>query len=285
MALVPTSSFATPALSWEDYAHSWLSQRAPSTRPVYLRVLKEFTGSLPSGTGLHDIREPHITLFISTREATLQDSTLRLKTAVLKCFFKYLKSENVIKDDPAKRLKLQKANHCFDERRLSKPEMHELIAHAAPGREQVLIRVLYRTGLRITECLSIDIDKINMEMDGGRVTVMGKGKRKRTIRLRAEDVKSLREIAGDSKGPAFRTRTGRRLSRAQAHRHVKHAATSAGIEKNVSCHWTRHAFASHLVDNGVPLKRLQDALGHASADMTNRYVHSNDRDFPGDLLD
>jgi integrase/recombinase XerD len=86
-------------------------------------------------------------------------------------------------------------------------------------------------------------------------------------------VQSLRGDAGENQ-PVFRSRKGGHLDESQVWRIVRKASTRAGIDKAVSCHWLRHAHASHALDRGAPIHLVQATLGHSSIATTGRYLHA-----------
>lgn len=98
--------------------------------------------------------------------------------------------------------------------------------------------------------------------------------------------KALIVLRGDAKddAPVFRSRKGGHLGESQIWRIVRKAAERAGIEKDVSCHWLRHAHASHALDRGAPIHLVQATLGHASVSSTGRYLHARPTESSGDYL-
>ena len=93
----------------------------------------------------------------------------------------------------------------------------------------------------------------------------------------------LRKDAGDNQ-PVFRSRKGGHLDESQVWRIVRKAAKRAGIEKKVSCHWLRHAHASHALDRGAPIHLVQATLGHSSISTTGKYLHARPTDSSGSYL-
>jgi len=94
---------------------------------------------------------------------------------------------------------------------------------------------------------------------------------------------SLRGEAPDQ-GPVFRSRKGGHLDESQVWRIVRKAAKRAGIEKAVSCHWLRHAHASHALDRGAPIHLVQATMGHSSISTTGKYLHARPTDSSGNYL-
>ncbi|MBI1249344.1 tyrosine-type recombinase/integrase, partial [bacterium] len=87
-----------------------------------------------------------------------------------------------------------------------------------------------------------------------------------------------------SEAPVFRSRKKGHLDESAIWRIVKKASERAGIDKDVSCHWFRHAHASHALDRGCPIHLVQATLGHASISTTGRYLHARPTDSSGNYL-
>ena len=94
---------------------------------------------------------------------------------------------------------------------------------------------------------------------------------------------SLRGDAKDN-APVFRSRKGGHLDESQVWRIVRKAAERADIDKDVSCHWLRHAHASHALGRGAPIHLVQATLGHSSISTTGRYLHARPTESSGDYL-
>ena len=108
----------------------------------------------------------------------------------------------------------------------------------------------------------------------------GKGEKTRHVLLSAETWRELVQLRGSAgeDDAVFESQKGGCLSRVQVWNIVSQAADRAGIEKNVSPHWMRHAHASHALDRGAPVHLVKDTLGHASLATTSQYAHAR----PGD---
>ncbi len=120
------------------------------------------------------------------------------------------------------------------------------------------------------------IDAGRVRDAAGQITVYGNGGMTRHV-LRSsgtwDDLTAIRGEAGDA-APVFVSRTGGPLSRAQAFRIVRAAAKRAGVDRDVSPHWLRHAHASHALDRGAAVHFVQATLGHSSVATTGRYLHA-----------
>jgi integrase/recombinase XerC len=156
-------------------------------------------------------------------------------------------------------------------------------APARPGpegiRDLALAELLYGSGLRISEALSLNVDDVRA--DRGFVRVLGKGGKERLAPLSEAAKLRLREylderhaLAPGTTGQAlFLGSRGGPLSRREAQRIVSRLAAQAGVGQNVHPHTLRHSFASHLLQAGADLRSVQEMLGHSRLSTTERYTH------------
>lgn len=147
-------------------------------------------------------------------------------------------------------------------------------------RNAALLRLLYVSGMRISEVCSLCWSDLTPRDDAGQFAVLGKGGKTRVILLPASMWRRLLAVRGDAPAdaPLFRSRGGIGISPRQVDRIVKRAAARAGMPSGFSCHWLRHAHASHALDRGCPVHVLAATLGHSSLATTTRYTHAK----PGD---
>lgn len=166
------------------------------------------------------------------------------------------------------------------ERILSEVEVQRMLALERHPRNHALLFLLYASGVRVSECCGLKWRDAQQRDDGGQITVLGKGGKTNTILLPASVWGCLLSIRGQAgpDAPVFRSRKGRHLHPTQVRRIVKKAAAGAGIDKNVSPHWMRHAHASHALDRGAPISLVQATLGHADISTTGRYLHARPAD-------
>jgi integrase/recombinase XerD len=173
--------------------------------------------------------------------------------------------------------------------RILDPEEVALLIEAAPeGRDRTLLKLLYVSGFRVSELCGLKWRDAAARPEGGQLTVFGKGGRTRSVLLRPTAWEALSSIRGGacSEDPIFASRKGRgHLDPSQVRRIVYAAARAAGIERNVSPHWMRHAHASHALDRKAPIHLVQATLGHASVSTTGRYLHARPSDSSSLYLD
>lgn len=162
------------------------------------------------------------------------------------------------------------------QRILDESAVAKLIDRAPPGRDQIILRLLYTSGGRVSELAGLKWCDTMARGEGGQITVFGKGGKTRAILLKAKTWKHLLSLRGEAGAldPVFRSRKGGHLDVSQIRRIVYAAARVAGLPEKVSPHWLRHAHASHALDRSAPIHLVQATLGHASVSTTGRYLHA-----------
>ena len=174
-------------------------------------------------------------------------------------------------------VKLRPNRDNLAQRILEESEVAKLIEGAPEGRNRVLLKLLYVSGVRVSEVCGLKWCDALPRQDGGQITVFGKGGKTRTVLLKPKVWQQLLAIKGEAKAvdPIFRSRKGGgALDVSQVRRIVYAAAREAGLEQKVSPHWMRHAHASHALDRSAPIHLVQATLGHASVSTTGRYLHA-----------
>jgi integrase/recombinase XerD len=148
-----------------------------------------------------------------------------------------------------------------------------------------MLEVLYATGVRVTELVSLDIPDIALESDPVTVRCVGKGDRERILPLHQRPVEELRQyifhvrprlVRNRRETALFVNRRGERLTRQGFWLILKNYAREAQLDKAITPHTLRHTYATHMLSGGMPLRHVQDALGHASISTTQIYTHLTD---------
>lgn len=156
---------------------------------------------------------------------------------------------------------------------LSKEEIGNMLNVTKNFKHKLLIAFMYSSGLRVSECVSIKIDDLDLKEKMGIVRA-GKGKKDRNIILSEsfiKDLKSFLEKRNDENPYVFSVKE-RHVSVRQAQRVVTEAAKKAGIKKRVFCHAIRSSFATHLLEAGTDIRVIQELLGHSNLATTQRYT-------------
>lgn len=146
-------------------------------------------------------------------------------------------------------------------------------------RDRAMLELLYATGLRISELVGLGLASINLRQ--GVVRVLGKGGKERLVPVGQEALAWVARFVRDGRPALFGERTealfpsrlGRRMTRQTFWHAIKRHALQAGIDRSISPHTLRHAFATHLLNHGADLRAVQMMLGHADLSTTQIYTH------------
>jgi integrase/recombinase XerC len=205
------------------------------------------------------------------------------KLSSIRTFFNFLLNDGVIETNPADDVSHPRVPKWLPEF-LSVDETKRLLelpsADTPIGiRDRAILETLYSAGLRVGELTSITLD--DLDLLGGVVKVMGKGRRQRIALLGRYAITALRAYLrvrgrldrGLSRERVFLSRTGRPLQERDVHRMVTRYAGKLWYRRSITPHTLRHSFATHLLDGGADLRDVQELLGHASLSTTQIYTH------------
>lgn len=202
----------------------------------------------------------------------------------IKSFFRFLILEGYITVNPADNLESPKIRRRLPEvltvqevdRLLSNPNVVSLTGL----RDRAMFELMYATGLRVSELLSLEVDDINLST--GYVRCLGKGRKERIVPVGKTASFWVERYIGRSrqkliKGTVNRTlfvnAKGRKMTRQGFWKLLNKHVEQAGITKEVTPHTLRHSFATHLLENGADLRSVQEMLGHADISTTQIYTH------------
>jgi integrase/recombinase XerD len=263
----------------------WLHGRGRHTQLAYRADSAEFIHFVSKP--LHQVILGDIQAFADSLEGQdLAPASRHRKLAVVKSMFSFGHRIGYLPFDVGRPIKLPGVKETLAERILSEPEVQRMLALEAHPRNKAILFLLYAAGLRVSELCSAKWKDLAPREDGGQITVFGKGEKTRAILLPISVwtmLQSLRGPATDDQ-PIFKSRKRGHLHPSQVWRIVKKAARRAGIQKAVSCHWYRHAHASHALDRGCPISLVQQTLGHSSVATTGRYLHARPTDSSSQYL-
>ena len=265
---------------------------SPNTLVAYRNDLNQLVGYLDTlhgrDNGFHwnQVDGQVLTAYLlRLHERGYSDTTRARKVASAKSLFGYLLDEGVITKDPTENLSSPRVGRSLPEA-LSVEDVAKLLASASGGdnpevnRDQAMLEILYASGLRVTELVSLDIDDLDLEK--GSVRCFGKGAKERVIPIHQNATNVMKEylrvarpaMANKRSGRAlFLNRRGERLTRQGFWLILKAHAKRAGINPKITPHTLRHSFATHLLRGGAPLRHVQELLGHASITTTQVYTH------------
>jgi integrase/recombinase XerD len=257
-----------------------------NTIESYHRDLRKFQKFLSSGDrGLESFSKSDIVDFMEgLRAEGYSLSSLCRFLSSIRGFCRYLLLENFISDDPSENLQTPKRWERLP-KALTVSEVGSLLdspASPVPGgpvaiRDFVMFELLYSSGLRVSELISLKLEDINFE--AGFLRVLGKGSKERIVPVNLRSVESIKqylssqrpEILKQRRSPyLFVTNRGKPMTRQRFWQTIKRFGRKLGIE--VSPHALRHSFATHLLEGGADLRSLQKMLGHSDIATTQIYT-------------
>ena len=219
--------------------------------------------------------------------ATLTGQSARTgarRLSSLRRFFQYLAREGRISQDPCARITAPRIGRPLP-KSLTEEEVESLLmapdtSTATGQRDRAMLEVLYATGLRVSELVGLQLGQVNLRQ--GVLRVIGKGNKERLTPLGEEASdwveKFVRQgraelLQGQPAQTLFPSRRGRAMTRQNCWYAIKRHALRAGINKTLSPHVLRHAFATHLLNHGADLRVVQLLLGHSDISTTQIYTH------------
>ncbi|AEH45889.1 tyrosine recombinase XerD [Thermodesulfatator indicus DSM 15286] len=236
---------------------------------------------------LAEVKAPHILLYLAKqRERGISPETVARRLSALRGFFKYLVLEHDFSENPLTLVEGPRLSRKLPVV-LSAREVEKLLE--APDistplglRDRAMLEILYASGLRVSEMVTLKLFDLNLEI--GFVRVMGKGNKERLVpigEVAKEFVsKYLKEARPKLLGKrfdeahVFLNKRGRPLTRQRFWQIIKTYALKAGLNpKDITPHSLRHSFATHLLERGADLRTVQMLLGHASLATTQIYTH------------
>ena len=213
-------------------------------------------------------------------------ATIARKLAAIKAFYRFLVTENYLETDPSEAVEAgTKGVHL--PKVLTEQEVKALLEapdlSTAEGlRDRALLEMLYATGMRVSETVTVKIAGVNLALRY--VIAFGKGSKERIVPLGSVAVEYLQRYLEEARnnfltegqtdpGILFLALGGHGLTRQRVWEIIRRYGSLAGIRKKLSPHMLRHSFATHLLDNGADLRSVQEMLGHADISTTQIYTH------------
>lgn len=203
------------------------------------------------------------------------------KLSGVKSLYNYLLIKEKIEQMPTESVEAPKAERLLPDV-LTVEEIDAMIATfdmtTVKGcRDNAIVEVLYSTGLRVSELVSLRID--NLFFGEGYIRVVGKGDKQRLVpvgsaaRDKIQLYMELRRPKRSTEATLFLNNRGEPLTRIMVFNIIKQAARLAGVDKNISPHTLRHSYATHLLEGGANIRQVQELLGHESISTTEVYTH------------
>jgi integrase/recombinase XerD len=271
-------------------------QFSGNTISAYQNDLKQFLAFLQERTDGDDLvqawpqvdRSLVLSYILSLKERDYAQATVARKVAALMSLFKFLHGEGIIQENPAQGISSEKVPKTLP-RYLTPQEVDELLEQPArrsspeAKRDRAMLELLYATGMRVTELVSLNVGDVNLEV--GYVRCLGKGAKERVIPVYDHAVQAVREYTTEARPQVVRdyeekalflNRQGKRLTRQGFWLILKNYASQAHLETDVTPHTLRHSFATHMLHGGADLRSVQELLGHANISTTQIYTHIPD---------
>jgi integrase/recombinase XerC len=270
-------------------------QASPHTIRNYLSDLQQFfdfaTTDLHQALRTPDQITPELVraFLAAAHKGGATARTLARKLASLRSFLRFLQSQGALNDNAARRVRTPKARRPLPQA-LSIDQVFALLdTPATPPtphqvRDQAILELFYATGIRVSELAGLNV--ADADLTAGTLRVRGKGKRERQVffgktaaaALHAYLQERPRARHAPENDALFLNRRGGRLSTRGVHLLIKKHSRRTNLPLRTSPHTLRHAFATHLLDNGADLRSIQELLGHQRLSTTQQYVHvSTDR--------
>ncbi|WP_342600822.1 site-specific tyrosine recombinase XerD [Psychrobacillus sp. FSL H8-0483] len=278
-------------LHLEDYLHFLRIERqlANNTLVSYKKDLTEYLKSILETQQLHKldvVERQHILVHLrKLKEEGKSARTIARHISSIRSFHQFLLREKVTSKDPTIHLELPQLEQKLPNF-LSVDELNNLLSSINLSKPQgvrdlAMFEIMYASGMRISECLSLNLEDLHLTM--GFVRVFGKGGKERIIPLGGAAIRACTQYIEEARpkllkssertDAIFVNQRGKRLTRQGIWKLLNKHALNAGIQKDITPHVLRHTFATHLIENGADLRAVQEMLGHADIATTQIYTH------------
>lgn len=272
--------------SFISYLHN-IKKTSPNTEMSYrrdltkMRIYLEITAGSPA---VYEVTEENLKKYIAYMERKkFKASTISRAIASIKAFYHYLLKEGLVQEDISECLKAPKVERKAPDI-LTVEEMENLLAVPSGDsdkeiRDNAMLELLYATGIRVSELVSLRLSDVNMHMG---YLICREGDRERMIPFGNEVREALQRylnkardhmVTNEARDILFVNCSGTSMSRQGFWKLVKSYAKKAGITKDITPHTLRHTFAAHMVESGTDLKSVQEMLGHSDISTTHMYVN------------
>ena len=246
-----------------------------------LVVFAKRRDSLPEALDRHDL-EAFVRQLMSSG---LSPRSVARVVACVRGFYRFLVLDGRLPGSPADDLRAPRSWPALP-RFLTLDEVDLLLEQpdagtAAGVRDRALLELLYATGMRVSELVSLRTDDVNL--DGGFLTCLGKGAKQRVVPIGRAAVEWVRRYLASARSTMLKhrespflfvnARGGLSLSRVGFWKIIKKYGRQAGLTQDLSPHVMRHSFATHLLERGADLRTIQTLLGHADLSTTQIYTH------------
>jgi len=260
---------------------------AANTRASYSADLLKFLSYLKD-TGIDDwsqVRFPEIIAFLSrAQEQGLAPRSRARLLSAMRGFFKFMVRDSHLQKSPVANLTSPRLRRQLPTV-LSVAEVEQLLAQPNPDlplgqRDAAMLELLYGTGLRVTELITLTVGRVNLEV--GFLVAHGKGAKERIVPMGETATQAVqsytlgsrpRLLKGRMSEILFVSNRGTAMTRQGFWKLLKKYGRQAGMQKSLTPHTLRHSFATHLLERGADLRSVQMMLGHADISTTQIYTH------------
>ena len=241
------------------------------------------SGLMPSWASFN--RQGMLGYMLDLKERGYVPATVARKVAAAKSFFGFMKAEGAIKADPTENMSSPSVGKSLP-KPISISQVRSLLDQPArlntpeAKRDTAMLQLLYASGMRISELVSLDLADVNT--GEGFVRCFGKGHKERLVPIHEQAARTVQEYIDETRPrmahhkeetALFLNPRGERLTRQGFWQKLKEYAKSAGLDAQVSPHTLRHSFATHMLSGGADLRAVQELLGHANISTTQVYTH------------
>lgn len=276
--------------AFEDFFHYLQIERGLSenTLKSYRRDLKQYylyIEKVMQKQSWEDITRSDVIGFLHMlKDDGKSTATIARNTSTIRLFHQFLIREQIVSHDPSLHIETPRKDRKLPDI-LSPNDIDKLLTinETTPLaiRNKAMLELLYATGLRVTELITLQVSDLHLTM--GFVRCLGKGSKERIVPLGHHAIAAIEEYLESARPKLTKNRLddnvlfvnqhGRPLTRQGFWKVLKTVAQNAGLEKRITPHTLRHSFATHLLENGADLRAVQEMLGHSDISTTQIYTH------------
>jgi len=253
-----------------------------------LEQLVEYLKAHGDGSRWEKVNRMLIQDFIlDLKQRKYAETTVARKVAAIRSFFSFLSAEGILADNPTEGLASPRVGKMLP-KAITPNEVDELLEQPCKRstpearRDRAMLELMYATGMRVTELVSLDLENISVDGKNPFVRCTGKGAKERLIPIHEQAAEAVVEyltearpllVRNKNEKALFVNRRGERLTRQGFWLILKGYAKAANLRDDVTPHTLRHSFATHMLRGGMPLRHVQEMLGHANISTTQVYTH------------
>ena len=269
------------------YLHN-MKKTSENTEMSYRRDLYKVQVFMENrGIGdVSDITKKDLDNYVANLEKqNFKAATISRNIASIKAFYHYLVKEGIVTEDVSEDLKAPKIEKKIPEI-LTTDEVIRLLNQPKGDspkeiRDKAMLELLYATGIRVTELITLKVSDLNMQMgyivcrDSNKERIIPFGREAKTALIKYLDKTRATMLENSEDDLLFSNCSGQSMSRQGFWKLIKYYAKKADIQSDITPHTLRHSFAAHLVENGADLRSVQEMLGHSDISTTQIYANMN----------